>query len=68
MAKIAYVEKENLPENLQAAYDGLQQKFGVVPNVIKAMANAPELLSGFMPTIQQTTLPPLCRYRPFQEI
>ena len=49
MAKIAYVEKENLPENLQAAYDGLQQKFGVVPNVIKAMANAPELLTGFMP-------------------
>ena len=49
MAKIDYVEKENLPENLQAAYDGLQQKFGVVPNVIKAMANAPELLSGFMP-------------------
>ena len=49
MAKIEYVEKENLPENLQAAYDGLQQKFGVVPNVIKAMANAPELLSGFMP-------------------
>ena len=47
MAKIAYVEKENLPENLQVAYDGLQQKFGVVPNVIKAMANAPELLSGF---------------------
>ena len=49
MAKIAYVEKENLPENLQSMYDGLQQKFGVVPNVIKAMANSPELLAGFMP-------------------
>lgn len=49
MAKIAYVEKEDLPENLQAAYDGMQKKFGVVPNVIKAMANAPELLTGFIP-------------------
>lgn len=49
MAKIDYVEKESLPENLQAAYDGLQKKFGVVPNVIKAMANSPELLSGFLP-------------------
>lgn len=49
MAKIPYVEKEQVAENLQPVYDGLQQKFGVVPNVIKAMANAPEMLSGFMP-------------------
>ena len=49
MAKISYVEKEQLPENLQPIYDGLQAKFGVVPNVIKAIANSPELLAGFMP-------------------
>lgn len=49
MAKIPYVEKEGLPENIQGMYDALQNKFGVVPNVIKAMANSPELLSGFMP-------------------
>ncbi|NIS10295.1 MAG: carboxymuconolactone decarboxylase family protein [Candidatus Dadabacteria bacterium] len=49
MAKIPYVEKEQAAENLKPVYDGLEQKFGVVPNVIKAMANAPEMLSGFMP-------------------
>lgn len=54
MAKIAYVEKEQAPENIQAIYDNLQNMFGVVPNVIKAMANAPELLSGFMPYLGAT--------------
>lgn len=49
MAKIPYVEKDQAPENIQAIYDNLQNMFGVVPNVIKAMANAPELLTGFMP-------------------
>ncbi|MFQ5786797.1 MAG: carboxymuconolactone decarboxylase family protein [Thermodesulfobacteriota bacterium] len=49
MAKIPYVEKEDAPENIQGMYDALQKKFGVVPNVVKAMANSPELLSGFMP-------------------
>ncbi len=49
MAKIPYVEREDAPENIQGMYDALQKKFGVVPNVIKAMANSPQLLSGFMP-------------------
>lgn len=49
MAKIGYVEKEQLPKNLHPIYDGLQSKFGVVPNVLKAMANSPELFGGFMP-------------------
>ena len=49
MAKITYVERENAPENIQAVYDQLEAKFGVVPNVIKGMANAPELMMGFMP-------------------
>lgn len=49
MAKIPYVEKGDAPENIQGMYEVLQKKFGVVPNVIKAMANSPELLSGFMP-------------------
>ena len=49
MAKISYVERENAPENVQAVYDQLEAKFGVVPNVLKGMANAPELFMGFMP-------------------
>lgn len=52
MAKISYVEKENAPENIQAVYDQLQGKFGVVPNVLKGMANAPELFMGFMPFLE----------------
>lgn len=57
MAKIAYVEKEQAPENIQGMYDNLQKMFGVVPNVIKAMANAPELLTGFMPFLGATLGP-----------
>lgn len=49
MAKISYVERDNAPENIQAVYDQLKQKFGVVPNVLKGMANSPELFMGFMP-------------------
>lgn len=49
MAKISYVEKENAPDNIKAVYDQLEGKFGMVPNVVKAMANAPELFMGFMP-------------------
>ena len=57
MAKIAYVEKGDAPENIQQMYDGLQSKLGVVPNVIKAMANSPELLAGFMPLLGATLGP-----------
>lgn len=57
MAKIPYVEREDAPENVQAVYDQLQGMFGVVPNVIKAMANAPELLMGFMPYLGATLGP-----------
>ena len=57
MAKIPYVERENAPENVQAVYDKLQGMFGVVPNVIKAMANSPELLMGFMPLLGATLGP-----------
>jgi AhpD family alkylhydroperoxidase len=49
MARISYIERENAPENIQAVYDQLKQKFGVVPNVLKGMANSPELFMGFIP-------------------
>jgi len=49
MARISYVEKEDAPDDVKAVYDQLEGMFGVVPNVIKAMANAPELLMGFVP-------------------
>lgn len=49
MARISYVEKENAPDNIKAVYEQLESKFGVVPNVLKGMANSPELFMGFMP-------------------
>lgn len=49
MAKISYVERDEAPENIQGVYDQLEKKFGVVPNVLKGMANSPELFMGFMP-------------------
>ncbi len=33
MARIAYVEKENAPDNVKAVYEQLEKTFGMVPNV-----------------------------------
>ncbi len=49
MARIGYVEKENAPDNVKAVYEQLEKMFGIVPNVLKAMANSNELFMGFMP-------------------
>jgi len=42
MARIAYVEKENAPDNVKAVYEQLEKTFGMVPNVLKGMANSTE--------------------------
>ena len=49
MARISYVEKDQAPAEVRAIYEQLEKKFGMVPNVIKAMANSPGLLQGFVP-------------------
>jgi len=49
MARIPYVEKEAAPEEVKALYEQLEAKFGFVPNVLKAMANSPAFLLGFVP-------------------
>jgi len=49
MAKIPYVERENASPEIKDLYDQVQSKLGLVPNVVKAMANSPVLLQGFMP-------------------
>ncbi len=43
MAKIPYVEKENTSDDIRLIYEQMENKFGLIPNVIKAMANSPEL-------------------------
>ncbi len=49
MAKIPYVEKENASPEIRALYEQVEGKLGLVPNVVKAMANSPVMLQGFMP-------------------
>lgn len=49
MARISYVEKDQAPAEVRAIYEQLEKNLGIVPNVIKAMANSPGLLQGFMP-------------------
>ncbi len=43
------MEKDSASDNVRAVYEQLEKKFGVVPNVLKAMANSPELFMGFTP-------------------
>ena len=49
MARVLYTEKDNSPDEVIVIYEQLEKKFGIVPNVIKAIANSPGLLQGFMP-------------------
>jgi len=49
MARIPYVERETASPEIRALYDQVEKKLGLVPNVIKAMANSPVFLQGFMP-------------------
>jgi len=67
MAKIPYVEKENTTPEIQAMYDQLEKKFGLVPNVVKAMANSPKLLPGFL-TLLGATLGPTEVDTPLKEL
>lgn len=57
MAKIPYVERENASPEIQAVYDQLQSKLGIVPNVVKAIANSPVMFKGFMPYLGATLGP-----------
>ncbi len=52
MARISYVEKDQAPAEVRAIYEQLEKNLGIVPNVIKAMANSPGLLQGFMPFLE----------------
>ena len=50
--KISYVQKKDAPENVQAVYVQLEKKFGgLVPNVLKTIANHEELFMSFIPLL-----------------
>ncbi|MEM4658299.1 MAG: carboxymuconolactone decarboxylase family protein, partial [Candidatus Methanosuratincola sp.] len=48
MARIPYVEKESAPPDVRAVYEQIERKFGMVPNVLKAMAVSPGVFKGFV--------------------
>ena len=49
MARISYVEKEDASEEVKKIYEQLEKNIGLVPNIVKAMANSPIMFKGFMP-------------------
>ena len=67
MAKIPYVEKENASPEISALYDQVQGKLGLVPNVVKAMANSPVILQGFLPFLG-AALGPIAVDAPLKEL
>lgn len=48
MPRVAYRSREDLPERYQFLFDSLQRWTGYVPNVFRAVGNAPHILRGVM--------------------
>jgi uncharacterized peroxidase-related enzyme len=64
MAHVSYVERDEVPEELQATYDLIAKKLGTMLNFFKALAHSPELLNAFLAmnrTQAKTTLDPKLR-------
>lgn len=64
MAHVSYVERDDAPEELHAAYDLTAKKLGQMLNMFKAMAHSPELLTAVLAlnrTQQKTLLAPKLR-------
>lgn len=51
MPRIPYVEKDAVTGDLKKLYDGFAEQFGLrgVPNVVKALANSPDLATRVFP-------------------
>ena len=47
MERIALLERDQVAEEVRPIYDALEEKRGVVPNMIKTVAHSPELAKGF---------------------
>lgn len=48
MADFPFHEKQDAPEKAQPLLGKAEQKYGFVPNILKGMAESPELLEGYM--------------------
>jgi uncharacterized peroxidase-related enzyme len=48
MARLNTVQPEAATGNLKRLFDGVQHKLGMVPNMIRAMANSPAIAEGYV--------------------
>lgn len=48
MARVPYLERDEVPADLQAVYDATQKAIGRVPNFHKVLAHAPKVLTGYL--------------------
>ena len=49
MSVVNPLTKEKAPPEAHAAFDGLAQKFGKIPNIFGNMAHRPDVLAKFLP-------------------
>jgi len=48
MARLPYLDRDDLPEEQRAIFDDLERARGYVPNLYRALANAPRLMADFV--------------------
>ena len=48
MSRIQTIEPENAPQAVAQLYDAVQQKLGLIPNMVKALGNSPSALQGYL--------------------
>jgi hypothetical protein len=49
MASVNSLPREKAAEDVKAIYDGMKEKFGMMPNFFGLMAHRPEVLKSFLP-------------------
>ena len=48
MARVPYLEREQVPPDLQTVYDTTQKAIGRIPNFHKVLAHLPKALTGYL--------------------
>lgn len=48
MARVPYLERDQVPPDLQSVYDNTQKAIGRVPNFHKVLAHSPKALTGYL--------------------
>lgn len=48
MSRISAVDRRSANEGLRRTFDGIEKKLGVVPNMMRTMAQSPQALEGYL--------------------